>query len=65
MKRLLWGMSLPMLLLGVAHAACPTFPYSFTNGATADATQVNADFANVITCFAPLASPSFTGNVGS
>lgn len=52
------------LALASAHAACPTFPYSFSNGSTADANQVNANFNNVITCFAPLANPSFTGNVG-
>jgi hypothetical protein len=58
------GLVLPVLLVGSAQAACPSFPYSFTNGSTADASQVNADFANVITCFAPIANPLFTGSVG-
>jgi len=48
---------------GEAHAACPNFPYVLSNGTTADATQVNADFNNVTSCFAPLASPAFTGNL--
>ncbi len=55
---------LPVSFAGIAHAACPNFPNSFTNGAVADAGQLNSNFTNVITCFAPLASPSFTGNVG-
>jgi hypothetical protein len=41
-------------------------PNVFSNGTTADATQVNADFnqitANVNANAAPLASPSFTGS---
>lgn len=60
------------LLVGfssVASAAtCPANPYTLTNGATADATQVMSNFNNLLTCangsLAPLASPSFTGNVG-
>lgn len=60
----LGGLTLSVFLVGAAHAACPNFPYSFTNGTTADASQLNTNFSNVITCFAPLASPSFTGNVG-
>lgn len=64
MKLLAGGLGLQVLLLASAHAACPAFPYSFSNGSTADANQVNANFNNVITCFAPLASPSFTGSVG-
>lgn len=64
MKLLAGGFGLQVFLLASAHAACPTFPYSFANGSTADANQVNANFNNVVTCFAPLANPSFTGNVG-
>lgn len=49
-------------------ATCAANPYSLTNGATADATQVMSNFNNVLTCantsLAPLASPNFTGNVG-
>jgi endosialidase-like protein len=63
-KKTLSGLVLTSMLIGSAHAICPTFPYSFTNGSTADASQVNGNFNNVITCFAPLASPSFTGSVG-
>ena len=63
-KSLLRGTAFSLFLFGSAHAACPTFPYPFTNGSTADANQINSDFGNVTTCFAPRASPSFTGNVG-
>lgn len=58
------ALALPLVFGGSAYAACPAFPYSFTNGSTADASQVNSDFQNVINCFAPLANPSFTGSVG-
>jgi hypothetical protein len=47
---------------------CASYPYTFSNGTTADATQVNSNFASILNCantsLAPLASPSFTGNVG-
>jgi hypothetical protein len=48
-------------------APCPNNPYTLTNGATADATQVMANFNNLLTCantLAPLANPTFTGTVG-
>jgi endosialidase-like protein len=47
-----------------AEAAC-TVPYpNFISGTTADASQMNGNFASLVGCVAPLASPSFTGNVG-
>ncbi len=52
------------LLAGSAHAACPTWPYTLSNGLTADASQIMGDFNSVITCFAPIAGPTFTGYVG-
>jgi hypothetical protein len=53
------------LMLGAAAMAqCTSIPNSFTNGTTADAGQVNANFSYLGSCAAPLASPSFTGNVG-
>lgn len=65
MLKTIWSGAITLLLLaGSAEAACPTFPYTFTTETTAVATQVNQNFANVITCFAPLANPSFTGSVG-
>lgn len=52
----------------VSAATCPANPYTLTNGATADATQVMSNFNNLLTCantsLAPLSSPSFAGNVG-
>lgn len=57
------GFAISALLAGSSHAACPTPPYTLSNGSTADATQIMANFTNVATCFAPIASPSFTGNV--
>lgn len=44
----------------VALAAC-TVPNTLTNGTTADATQVMANFTSITGCAAPLAGPSFTG----
>jgi len=41
-----------------------TVTYSFSNGSTADANQVNKNFSDLFNCAAPLANPSFTGNVG-
>lgn len=32
------------------YAACPPYTYTFTNGTTADATQVNANFTTVMSC---------------
>lgn len=58
------GLVVSVLLMGSAQAACPNFPNTFSNGSTADANLINANFINVITCFAPLANPLFTGNVG-
>jgi hypothetical protein len=47
---------------GGAQAAC-TVTNHFTNGYTADANQVNTNFDDLKNCAAPLASPSFTGDV--
>lgn len=64
------GTGLAILLsTGAAYAAnCPTNPYNLTNGTSADAAQVMANFNNLLNCgnnnLAPLASPQFTGNVG-
>jgi len=49
-----------------AKAAC-VYPYTLTNGTTADATQVMANFAAVTTCvtgYAPLTSPVFSNSIG-
>lgn len=40
-----------LLCPGVAFSTC-TMPYTLTNGATADATQVMANFNSVVTCLA-------------
>lgn len=47
----------------VAQATC-SFPYTFSNGTTADANQVNANFNYTTNCFAPVLNPSFNGQVG-
>jgi hypothetical protein len=47
-----------------ADAACTGFPYTLMNNTTADAEQVMANYTYLSGCLAPLASPSFTGNVG-
>lgn len=53
-------------LSGAAYAAnCPNHPYNLTNGTSADANQVMADFNNLLNCantsLPPLADPHFTG----
>src|SRR6202012_3687656 len=52
------------LMSSAAQASCPGYPYTLTNGTTADASQVMGNFTYIQGCAAPLASPSFTGNVG-
>jgi hypothetical protein len=71
MKRLLCAIGGALLLAFAAFAApasattCSAFPYTLTDGTTADASQVMADFNNLLNCLnldvAPLASPTFTG----
>jgi hypothetical protein len=58
-----------VIFASAASAAnCPTTNVTLVNGTPADATPVNTNFANLLNCantyLAPLASPSFTGNVG-
>ncbi len=49
-------------------ATCSAYTYTLSNGTTADASQVMQNFNDILSCantsLAPLASPSFTGNVG-
>lgn len=51
-----------------AAVPCSAYPHTLANGTTADATQVMDNFGAILACantsLAPLASPSFTGNVG-
>jgi hypothetical protein len=59
----LFAGGLLVLSLGVpagAHAQCATYPNTLTNGTTADATQVMANF----NCAALTGAAHFTGNVG-
>jgi hypothetical protein len=59
--------ALVLALLGVtisvvsAHAQCTTYPYTLTNGTTADASQVMSDFNYLAGCLAPRTTPSITG----
>jgi len=47
---------------------CPNYPYALSNGSTADASQVMANFNSIETCannsLAPLANPHVTGSLG-
>ncbi len=56
-----------LLWSGAEAATCPNIPYTFTNGTIADANQVNANFASLLSCsntsLAPRASPQFTGTL--
>src|SRR5882757_5122342 len=57
-----FGAALLMLTSAPAVATtCASFPYTLTNGATADASQVMADFTAVGNCAASVAAPNFTG----
>lgn len=63
------GALLSLALAGAAFAqVCPAYTYTFSNGSTADANQVNANFNSILNCantsLAPLANPHFTGSVG-
>lgn len=44
-----------------AFAAGCSVTYSFSNGTTADASQVNQNFSDLANCAAPAASPTITG----
>lgn len=51
LKSIFIGLALSVALGGAALAQqCPSSPYTLTNGATADAGQVMADFNNILTC---------------
>lgn len=64
MYKLAIGIGFSLLLFcDTAMAAC-SVPNTLTNGTTADATAVMGNFTSLAGCAAPLASPSFTGNVG-
>jgi len=43
-----------------AHAQCTTYPYTLTNGTTADASQVMSDFNYMVGCLAPRTGATFT-----
>jgi len=47
-----WLLALGLLCAAApVHATiCPSVPYTFSNGAVADATQVNADFTTILSC---------------
>ena len=66
MKRLLAAL-LFCLASAPAWAICASSPFNLTNGQTADATQVMANFNNVLLCantlLAPRNSPTFTGSI--
>ena len=54
MKYLTYLIAAALLVIGssdLAHAAnCSAYPYTLTNGQTADANQVMADFNNILSC---------------
>ena len=49
MKSLLIALAL-LLAPVLAHATCPSYPFTLTNGQTADANQVMANFNSIATC---------------
>lgn len=61
MYKLIVGIAFGLLLFGNgAMATCSSYPYTLANGATADATQVMANF----NCASLTANPTFSGVVG-
>lgn len=57
--------ALALLLAPAAALACPAYPYQLTNGQTADANQVMANFNNVLTCVNGLATAGANSNITS
>lgn len=60
-------MSIAGLSTPAAAATCPAYTYTFSNGTTADATQVNTNFSDIRTCantlLAPITDPSFLNSL--
>lgn len=50
LKPLLFGLALLFGPLAAKAATCPTYPYVLTNGQTADANQVMANFNAILSC---------------
>lgn len=59
-KFLLAGLLFLASLAPAAAAVCGSVPYTFVNGTTADAGQVNANFTAVLNCFNNNVAPAFT-----
>ena len=51
-------LALTMLAAVPAFADCPSNPYTLQNGQTADASQLMANFNNLLTCFNSLSQPT-------
>jgi hypothetical protein len=69
LKPALFGFVAMLCLANTALAqTCPSYTYTLSNGQTADANQVMANFNSILNCannsLAPLANPHFTGSVG-
>ena len=70
MRSALAALAAAMTLLAFSTAAqaqtCPAYTYSFTNGTTADAPEVNSNFTTIRNCantfLAPLNGPQFTNH---
>lgn len=72
LERISWGVAIALSALGAIFntaawaQTCASYPYTFANGTTADADQVNANFAAIQNCantsLAPSVSPTFTGS---
>ena len=67
LRRLLAALILCLAPSAAFAVTCPSFSYTLTNGQTADANQVMANFNTLLTCsnmlLAPITSPTFTGTV--
>jgi len=68
LKAIIGGLFGTVLFGNVTMATtCGSYPYTFSNGTTADAGQVNSNFSSILSCantlLAPIDNPSFTTRV--
>ncbi len=75
LKRISWGIAIALSAVGTISfgsaalaQTCANYPYTFANGTTADAAQVNANFAAILNCantnLLPATNPIILGQLG-
>jgi hypothetical protein len=67
MLKSLLAASIVTIFISVTASAqpCPSYPYNFTSGTTAVASQINSNFASILNCantaLAPIVNPTLSG----